>query len=53
MYFQNYLLEKTWLLQCISGPISENALEINVLTGPTLCRSLQESTHIPFVHNYE
>ena len=51
-YFRNYLLRKTWLLKCITRPILERRLAVNVLTGPKRCRSLQESTLIlPFYHS--
>ena len=32
MCFWNYCLQKTWLLKCIKGPVSENLEEVNVLT---------------------
>ena len=42
-----------WLLECITGPASEHPSAVNVLTGLKHWRSLQESTFIPFFHNFE
>ena len=51
MYFRNYSLQKTWLLECIAGPISEHPSSVNVLVGPKDCRSLQQTTSLPVFHH--
>ena len=50
-YFRNYSLQKTWLGECIAGPVSEDPSAVNVLTCPKHCRSLQESIFILFYHS--
>ena len=33
MYFRNYGLQKTWLDDCLKGPLSENVWTINMVNG--------------------
>ena len=34
MYFQNYVLRKTWLDQCLKSPVSEDPSKSNMVNGP-------------------
>ena len=39
-YLRNYRLQKTWLLKCIKGPVSEPPLAVKLLTGTKHCWNL-------------
>ena len=46
-YFWNYWHQKTWLLKCIKGPVSENSSRVNVLTSPKNCWNLPKELFYP------
>ena len=46
MYFRNYSLRRTWILECIAGLVPEHLSAVNVIAGPTHCRTLQKGTAI-------
>ena len=37
MYFQNYILRKTWLEKCLKGAASEEPLTSNMVNGSKHC----------------
>ena len=41
MYFGTYRLQKTWLLDSLRSPISEQPRVVNILKGPKHCRNLR------------
>ena len=53
MYFQNYVLRKTWLDQCLKSPVSEDPSKSNIVNAPKHCGNLNDSTFTIFIDQYE
>ena len=48
MYFRNYGLQKTWLDQCLKGPVSEDPTKSNMVNASKHCSNLKE-TSLPYL----
>ena len=48
MYFRNYGLQKTWLDQCVKGPVSEDPTKSNMVNAPKHCSNLKD-TSLPYL----
>ena len=48
MYFRNYRLPKTWLVQCLKSPLSEDPKKSNMVNAPKHCPHLND-TYLPYL----
>ena len=53
MYFQNYGLPKTWLYQCLKGPVSEDPTKSNMVNAPKHCSNLRDTSITIFINHWE
>ena len=51
MYFQNYSLQKAWLLKSLKSPVSEHLWTVNILKGPKHIRNLHGRSFAIFFMN--
>ena len=48
MYFRNYGLPKTWLVQSLKSPVSEYPTKSNMVNAPKHCSNLKD-TSLPYL----
>ena len=53
MYFRYYVLQKTWLDNCLKSHISEDPSTGNMGNGPIPCFNLNDSTFTIFIDECE
>ena len=53
MYFRNYGLPKTWLAQCLKGPVSEDPTKSNMVNAPKHCSNLRDTSITIFINHWE
>ena len=53
MYFGNYRLPKTWLVQCLKSPVSEYPSKNNMLNAPKHCSDLKDSPFTTIINQWE
>ena len=52
MYFRNYVLQKTWLDQCLKSPISEDPSKSNIVNATKHCWNLNDKNFTRFIDQY-
>ena len=48
MFFRNYGLPKTWLDQCLKGPVSEDPTKSNMVNAPKHCSNFKDPS-LPYL----